>query len=304
MKKLIALLTAASIMFAYGCGAKTETEEETKAMAENRITAVQMAEEKETEKTTEAENTEESYKKIYLDLLKNNSRYSEHKFADSENRTYTGVLFAEIFDWNLDGVPELMVGYSNNEKISYNVEKLDVYTIKNGKAELILTTDVHCSYGALDGGQSIRFSRSKDGTLYLTVDNEDSEEMTVLGETYYTFKNGKVESTRVYAEMDVDWNDNGRTTFRNFKINGKTVTEKEFEVILKEMGEEETFVAHIDYCDFDMLIDYLEGETETYTNQFFSVHNYPEYNPSWVYDVDFGFETVYDNSQVVVKVIR
>jgi hypothetical protein len=155
------------------------------------------------------------------------------------------------------------------------------------KGGLILSTDVHSSYGALDGSQSIGFSRGEDGTIYLSIDNEETDEMSVLGETYYSFKDGKVEYTRFYAEMDVDWDNGAETTFHDFKIDGKNVTEKQFNDKRKEMGEDDIFCAVIGYCDYSMLVDYLAGNTETYKNQFFYIHH--EETPSWLYEVKCGF---------------
>lgn len=296
MKKLIALLMATTILFALGCGAKskTETAEETTSVTEITTTVqTEPATEAQAVETTEKETVKpaaefsDSFKKEYCELLASGNYYQAREFTDSENRTYIGTLFAEIFDWNLDGVPELMIGYASDDEISYNIETLDVYTIKNDKADLILSTDVHSSYGALDGSQSIGFSRGEDGTIYLSIDNDETEEMSVLGETYYSFKDGKVEYTRFYAEMDVDWDNGADTVFHDFKIDGKNVTEKQFNDKRKEMGEDDIFCAVIGYCDYSMLVDYLAGNTETYKNQFF--HIYHEENPSWLYEVKCGF---------------
>lgn len=293
MKKLITFLMAVSILFAHGCGAKTETE--TTTVTDTTVkTAVLQIETTEAEETTKlVTEFSDSFKKAYYELFTEDFSYLEHEITDSENNYYTGILFADLFDWNLDGVPELMVGYSLEDEISYNVQYLDIYTIENDKAERILTTDMHASYGALDGSQSIKFGYGKDGTLYLGVANSETEEMTVLGETYYSFRNGKVEYTRFYAEMDVDWDNGGTTTLHDFKIDGKYVTEKQFNNKRDEFGAENEFCAVLGYCEYDMLIDYLAGETETYTNQFFSLYDDPEYNPSWVNGVDFGYKMTF-----------
>lgn len=299
MKKLITILMAASILFAHGCAAKTETE--TTTQTETTTTAVQQIET--TQPETTAETVEEettklvtefshSFKKAYYEFFTNDFSYLEHEITDSENNYYTGILFADLFDWNLDGVPELMIGYSLEDEISYNAQYLDIYTVNNGKAELVLRTYPHASYGALDGSQSIGFARGEDGTLYLGIDNEETEEMTSLGETYYTFKDGKVEYTRFYAEMDVDWDNGAATTFRDFRIDGKNVTEKQFNNKRNEMGIENTFYAILGYCEYDMLFDYLAGETETYTNQFFSLYDDSE-NHAWADDVDFGYKMTF-----------
>lgn len=286
MKKLITILMAASILFAHGCGAKTETE--TTINAETTTTAaVQQTETTEAEETTKlVTEFSHSFKKAYYELFTNEFEYLEHTITDSEYRYYTGILFADLFDWNLDGVPELMIGYSLDEQISYQAQYLDIYTMNNDKAERIVHANIYSSYGALDGSQTVKFTQGKDGTLYLGIANEETEEMSFLGETYYTFKDGEIESTRFWAELNYD-----NYEFCDYKIDGKKVTEDQFNDKRNEMGCEDVFCAHADYCEYDMLLDYLTGETETYTNQFFSVHNYPEDIPSWVSGVDFGYNT-------------
>lgn len=289
MKKLITILMAASILFAHGCSAKPETE--TTTSAETTTASVQQIETKQheaiktgtSEDTTAEDEKAESFKKAYLEVINNN--YHEHKSIRNEHHYYTGILFAELFDWNLDGEPELMVGYATDEKLIYNIQYLDIYTMKDGKAELILSTDVYASYGALDGSQLIEFGYGKDGTLYLGIANEETDEMSYLGETYYTFKDGKIEHTRFWAELNYD-----NYELHDFKIDGKTVTEKQFNDKRDEIGAEEAFGVHVAYCEYDMLIDYLAGETKTYTNQLFSIYDDPEFNPSWVNGVDFGYK--------------
>lgn len=298
MKKFIAILMAASILFAHGCASKTETKKEEPVST---TVAVQQTETTQPEVTDIAETTEisttfknegsEQFKKEYFRLL--SDHYSEHEITDTENHYYMGTLFADLFDWNLDGVPELMVGHATEDEISYQVHYLDVYTIENGEAKQILTTEVYASYGALDGSQSVIFAYGNDGTLHLGVANDETDEMEALGETYYTFKDGKVEYTRFYADMDVDWENGASTEIIEAKIDGKVVTEKQFNDKRNEIGAEDAFYACIGYCEYDMLLDYLSGATKSYTNQFFSLYDDPEYNPSWVNSVDFGYKTTF-----------
>lgn len=288
MKKLIVFLMAVSLFLTNGCGSKTE--QEVKAEPVSTTAIVQQIEAEEPEVIVNNEVTE-GFKGAYLEVL--NNSYGEYTITDDEYDFYTGTLFAELFDWNLDGEPELMVGYATDEEFIFNIEYLDVYTMENGEAKKILTTEVHGSYGALDGSQSVIFAKGNDGTLYLGVSNEETNEMVALGETYYSFKDGKVESTRFFVDVNFDWDGIVETTYENHKIDGKNVTEKQFNDKRTEFGADDAFYATIGHCEYDMLVDYLEGETETYTNQLFTRYDDPDYNPSWINGVDFGYKTTF-----------
>lgn len=288
MKKLIVFLMAVSLFLTNGCGSKTE--QEVKAEPVSTTAIVQQIEAEEPEVIVNNEVTE-GFKGAYLEVL--NNSYGEYTITDDEYDFYTGTLFAELFDWNLDGEPELMVGYATDEEFIFNIEYLDVYTMENGEAKKILTTEVYTSYGALDPTQAVIFAKGSDGTLYLGVSNEETNEMVALGETYYSFKDGKVESTRFFVDVNFDWYGDSETTYENHKIDGKNVTENQFNEKRSEFGADDAFYATIGHCEYDILVDYLEGGTETYTNQLFTRYDDPEYNPSWINSVDFGYKTTF-----------
>ena len=288
MKKLIVFLMAASLFLTNSYSSKTEQEAKAEPVSTTAVVQQLKAEEPEVIVNDKAS---KDFKGSYLEVL--NNSFGEYEITNTECNYYLGTLFADLFDWNLDGEPELMVGYATDEEISYNVQYLDVYTMENGEAKKILTTEVHGSYGALDGSQSVIFAKGNDGTLYLGVSNEETNEMIALGETYYSFKDGKVESTRFFVDVNFDWDGINETTYENHKIDGKNITEKQFNDKRSEMGANEAFYTHIGHCEYDMLVDYLEGETENYTNQFFTLYDISEYNPSWINGVDFGYKTTF-----------
>lgn len=283
MKKFLAI--ALSLVLALGslaaCG-KTET-----PPAETTAPAVTAPEK------------ELAFKEAYYDVLVDENGemiepYTETVDEEDGYRYYTGRLFAELFDWNLDGVPELMIGYSTEKNITYNVDYLDVYTVENGEAKKILTADVYASFKALDGSQAITFNHGNDGTLYLGVYNKETDEMRAYGETLYSFKDGVVEQTTLYFRNENAYE--GPDSLVDFRIDGNDVTEEEFNAKAEELGTEDSLNVFAERYEYDELVSYLAGETDRYRAEYFIEAAGNDMVPSWVTDVDFGYNKTYKDS--------
>lgn len=284
MKKLIA--TALSLILALGslaaCG-KTET-----PPAETTAPAV-----------TDENAATQLFKEAYYDVLVDENGeliepYTETVAEEDGYTDYEGRMFAELFDWNLDGVPELMVGYSLSDSIVSEVEFLDVYTVENGKAKKILTANMYNDYMALDPSQSIGFSYGQDGNLYLCLYNEENKEMEAYGETFYSFKDGNVDKTRLYFRNENAYE--GPDSFVDFRIKNIDVTEEEFNAKREELGTDKKLSIWVHYYDYGALVSYLADETDSYSTGFFNGYeaNYIAFN--WARELDFGYLTTFNDN--------
>lgn len=284
MKKLIA--TALSLILALGslaaCG-KTET-----PPAETTAPAV-----------TDENAATQLFKEAYYDVLVDENGeliepYTETVAEEDGYTDYEGRMFAELFDWNLDGVPELMVGYSLSDSILSEVDFIDVYTVENGKAKKILTANMYNDYMALDPSQSIGFSYGQDGNLYLCLYNEENKEMEAYGETFYSFKDGNVDETKLYFRNENAYE--GPDSFVDFRIKDIDVTEEEFNAKRDELGADEKLSIWVHYYDYGALISYLADETQIYTPGFYSGHetNYRFFR--WTREINFGYLTTYNDN--------
>ena len=288
MKKLIA--TALSLILALGslaaCG-KTET-----PPAETTAPAV----------TTPEDSAVEFDKELYYDILADENGELKDPYTsfwveenDASYNYYEGRMFAELFDWNLDGVPELMIGYSTEAKNTYTVEFLDVYTIENGEAKKLLTADMYNDYMALDTSQSIGFSYGQDGTLYLCLYNEETYEMETYGETFYSFKDGNVDETKLYFRNENAYE--GPDKFVDFRIDGTDVTEEDFNAKREELGADEMLRVREYHHEYNRLVSYLADETQIYSPDFWLINEIGKEIPEWVTEVDFGYNVTYRDGE-------
>lgn len=288
IKKIAAILAVASTLFTCACGAKTEAETTTKA-PETTAAA-------ETTKAPVNEGLTDEVKKEYLDIIKDyEERYGVYTETTDEYDTkgYSGVYFCELFDWNVDGSPELMIGYSKDFTIWYNIEYLAVYGMENGEAKQLLDQKYNHMHLSLDGSQSVVLAKGDDGLVRLVLANDEAEEFNTDGVDYISYSDGKIERTSLNAYGFSDEEREDEDYFDRYTVDGKEVSFKEFDAKEKELGE--IFgVPFIEHMSYDNLVKFLSGETDSYTNEFFSSEDYEDTkHADWVYETAFGYKMTF-----------
>jgi co-chaperonin GroES (HSP10) len=298
-KKLAAILTVASTLLTCACAAKQDIE--TTEIPETTV-AVETTEVSETTVAVEITNAMDDdkitadYKTEYLSVIEDyEERYGVYTEITNEYDTkgYKGVYFCELFDWNTDGTPELMIGYAKDFAIWFNIEYISVYGFENGKAVQLLNEKYNHMHLSLDGSQDLTFAKGDDGLVRLVLANEEAEEWNTSGVDYVSYNEGKIERTSINAYGFSEKETDNEDYFERYTVNGKKVSFAEYEAKEKELGEE-FGVAFIENISYDNLISFLSGETESYTNEFFSSQDYEdEKHADWVYETAFGYKMTF-----------
>ncbi|MBQ8016051.1 MAG: hypothetical protein IJ264_07715, partial [Clostridia bacterium] len=194
IKRIIAILAAASTLLAGACSAKTEQETTTKAP--ETTAAVE---------TTQApvdKGFTDELKSKYLEIIKDyEERYGVYTETTDEYdmNGYSGVYFCELFDWNTDGTPELMIGYTKYFAILYNIEYISVFGVENGEVRQLLNEKYNHMHLSLDGSQGVVFAKGNDGLVRLVLANDEAEEWDNSGVDYVSYSNGKIERVSLNA---------------------------------------------------------------------------------------------------------
>ncbi len=294
LKKIAAILAVASTLLTCACGAKTEVETTTKAP--ETTAAVETTKAIETTKAQIEERFTDELKKEYLDIIKDyEERCGVYTETTDENdmKYYSGVYFCELFDWNVDGTPELVIGYTKTSEIWYNIEYLTVYGIENGEVRQLLNEKYNCMHLMLDGAQSLMFAKGNDGLVRLVLANDEAEEWNTNGVDYVSYSDGKIERTSLNAYGFSDEEREDKNYFDRYTVDGKEVSFAEYDAKEKDLGE--VFeVAFVNNMLYDNLVKFLSGESDSYTNEFFSSFDFDdEKHADWVYETDFGYKMTF-----------
>ncbi len=289
VRKILAILAVASVIFTCACGAKNQPSETPETDAPNQTPVV-------------AELTDE-LKKEYLSIIRDyEERYGVYT-EESEIRddipggieSYRGVYLCELFDWNTDGVPELMVGYTKTYNSSYNFEYLAVYGIENGEVRQLVAQRFNHEHLSLDGTQSFKLAKGTDGLVRLVLANDEAEEWYNSGVDYVSYSDGEISRVALNAYgFDPDRETTAEDDyFERYTIDGRNVSFEEFDAKEKEFGEIFNIMVY-EHVDYAALVSFLSGETENYTNEFFSSSDSDfEKRPDWINETDFGYKTTF-----------
>ncbi len=287
-KIIAAILAVAATLFTCACGAKPEVETTTKAP--ETTAAI------ETTKASVNEGLTDEIKKEYLEIIKDYEKnygiYTETT-DKYDTKGYTGVYFCELFDWNVDGSPELMIGYSKDFTIWYNIEYISVYGIENGEVRQLLAEKYNHTHLSLDGSQGIMFAKGNDGLVRLVLANDEAEEWNTSGVDYVSYSDGKIERTSLNAYGFSDEEREDEDYFDRYTVDGKEVSFAEYDAKEKELGE--VFeVALVNNMPYDNLVKFLSGESDSYINEFFSSFDFDdEKHADWVYETEFGYKMTF-----------
>ncbi len=150
--------------------------------------------------SADTEKAHYSWAQAYLEIIdickSRNGVFSETINENTEVTSREGLFICSLFDWNEDGTPELMVGFSPKGAKSLNFEKLSVYTYSEGKAAALLSEIP----GGRDDGEeanTVKLLKNEDGKYYIEVahsyDDGAKNDYCV-----YSFDGAKVDCTKFY----------------------------------------------------------------------------------------------------------
>lgn len=274
-KKIAAILTVASTLFTCACGAKTEPETTIAPVKESL--------------STEIRNT---YLGVIRDYEEKYGVYTETT-DEYDTKGYRGVYFCELFDWNTDGVPELMIGYTEGFSIWYNIEYMAIYSFENGEAKQLFDEKYNLMHLSLDGSQSVTFAKGEDGLVRLVIANDEAEEWNTSGVDYVSYSNNIIERTSLNAYGFSDEETDDGECFERYTIDGEEVSFAVYDAKEKGLGEN-FYVPFVNHMPYDNLVKFLSGETENYTNEFFSSEDYEDTkHADWVYETAFGYKMTF-----------
>ena len=239
----------------------TETAAQTKAAAKAETTAKAEA----AEPAKSAAQTD-AFRAVYARKLADlRAAYGTPQGDDPDQ---TNVVFADLFNWDADGKPELVVLIREDDTPYAEVFRVKIYGEKDGKAVTLLDENVGSTYGFLCSDLLLNMVKTKDGTLAVCVD--DSHDYADLKETYYTLSEGKVRSTVLSAQSSVGgWVGEGADAYPvdpdAYQIDGKSCTKAEFDK-RKEALTNNDFMSVICQREYDLraLDAYLSGKSDTY----------------------------------------
>ena len=147
---------------------------------------------------------------------------------------YRGIVYAELIDFDYDGIPELIVIFNNGVGLGADLWNIYGY---NRNIELYYST-----YSGGDGGSysEIEIALSSDGARYLVcVDNYEVYD-NELYYSYYTVEDGAwyTALTRSFSITDESRHGSNREGFQwQWLVNGYEVGENEYETAAEtELG--------------------------------------------------------------------
>ena len=169
----------------------------------------------------------------YFDILA--EAVEEYGYVDDIDG-YSGVVHAELIDFNNDGVPELLYFYLDNTQEMEILTKLRVYGYSNG---IVL----HYSSFFHPNHESFGIATGRDGLLYLCYREYDSY---AISHSYYSVVLGRWKQVLALSWVEAEWDDNlfaerdeGREHGQeiNYYINGNSVSELAYDNALEsELG--------------------------------------------------------------------
>lgn len=108
-----------------------------------------------------------------------------------------GVFFCNLFDWNADGTPEMVVGYSDGKKESLNAQSLEVYSYNGSFAKPLLIEAPGSEYSQKSDTNTVKFIKHDDGTYTIRIAHSygNGEKNDYC---FYSFENDEVKCTKLY----------------------------------------------------------------------------------------------------------
>lgn len=218
----------------------------------------------ETAPLTEAAVRGSVYRAAYATQLAELRSEFSAELPQGEYEGQTGVLFADLMDWDSDGTPELVV-LSHDSLNDQDKFRLDVYGEEDGKSVSLLQEFVGSSYGFLSSDLDFYITKNDADEIVVRVD--DSGEFQSLKESYYTLSAGEVRSTVLSAQSSIGgWADGDPVEPDAYQIDGQSCSKVDFKAHRQALGGENALSV---YCqriyDLQALDAFLTGQSETYS---------------------------------------
>ncbi|MGN0635775.1 MAG: hypothetical protein ACI4I5_06095 [Acutalibacteraceae bacterium] len=309
VKKIVVLLTVSLLCVSFAaCGAvqttqpeiltqpeistqpETSTQAETSTQPETELT---IAETDTTVKLNQAlkwQALTDEIKSAYLStVMEYRNKYGEEFIRDENGNWIAGVAFADIFDWDQDGIPELFIGYTSEKTRSAEVpssvvSNLDVFTYQNGKVKKILSAYPGESFLQTSAQECMIITEDSDGNVYFLL-NQSKDSWQEERCVQYGYTDGKITQKQFYAKAK-QLDSNNIPELVSFTVQGQTVTEEEYEKE-KYNGNAYLFVGS-NKKEYEPLLEYLRGERENYAVSFFQEDEWSAFIfdlPDWSADL-------------------
>ena len=274
--KRAAALAAAAILVSSlaACGSKEDAVPASTTPAETTITEAASLIESTTEQDLTVEQTEPTqnlaYRAVYAKEL--SALRAKYGTPNKDDQEPSGVVFADLLDWDQDGVPELFTMVKEDGENQYGRERfrLIVSGEKDGEAVTLLDSALGSGYANLGSLLYFCLTRNSSGNILVFV--EDSHEYENLKETFYSLSDGKVTSTVLSGqssvggwEIDPETGEDRPAHLDAYQIDGKPSDAAAYEAKIKEFGMDDCLgVWCQDRYDMDTLDAFLTGQTDVY----------------------------------------